>query len=285
MVTISQNKVTFQPTQEFLDTKGGIQLLFLRPALRKARAVQLYNAMIEAFSARVSHWKLFSFYQTNPERILLKSFHEIESRISGPKNALFGTQRFFVVAYEPEDGVAEFIHAVAPSALLIVIAEPRYADSRPETMSRADMAIVVSETGSVAPDSNCFSVPDFPSIPPLMRSWIDGWIFGRNPSLVPMFGTDDGLSDLRARIEKDGSNGTAPLILLMGPHKRFEGSRVAAGIRNALCAEARAAYISLALRHKYWGLLQNPHMDDAQKLSWLLRAGIAPCFIQEGAAA
>lgn len=278
-VTISQNKVTFQLTPDFANAKGGIQMLFLRPALRKAPATELYREMIKGFRERVSHWKLFSYYQINPERILLQSFHELSTRISGGKNALFSPQRFFIIAFEPEDAVAEFIHAVAPTSLLVVIGGPKYAQQRAETLRRADMAVVIGPEPLVIEGTNGFCVESAADVPPLIRSWIDGWIYGRNPSLVPMFGAEGALARLRARIAADREAEPVPLVLAMGPRGPAPTDRRADRIREGVAAQAEAGYLSLALRHKYWGLLQNPHMSDAEKVSWLLRVGVVTRFL------
>ncbi|WP_425054028.1 hypothetical protein [Psychromarinibacter sp. S121] len=284
-VTISQNKIGVDLFTDFTEARGGIQMMFLRPALRKAPAVALYRDLIANYAERVPHWKLFSLYQSNPERILLKSFHEIATRIPGPKNSIFGSQRLFLVAHEPEDGVAEFIHAVAPEVLLIVVCGNKYAGNRAETLRRADMAIVVdADAPAQVAGCNLFPVAANADVAPLIRGWIDGWFYGRNPSLVPMFGKPDAVTLLRRKIEADRPVQPVPLVLLMGRRRRDPSLREAGRIREALAAEAEAGYISLAMRHRYWGLLQNPRMSDTQKLSWLLKAGMRARFIDRSAA-
>ncbi|MAQ84558.1 hypothetical protein [Psychromarinibacter halotolerans] len=283
-VSISQNKIGIELSADFTASRGGIQMLFLRPALRKAPAVALYRDMIANYAERVPHWHMSSLYQSNPERILLKSFHEIATRIPGPKNSIFAGQKFFLIAHEPEDGVAEFIHAVAPDVLLVVVCGNKYASNRAETLRRADMAIVIDpDAPAQVAGCNLFPVADSSDVAPLIRGWIDGWFYGRNPSLVPMFGKPDAVTLLRRRIEAERPVQPSPLVLLMGRHRRDPALREAGQIREALAAEAEAGYISLAMRHRYWGLLQNPRMDDTQKLSWLLKAGMRARFIDRSA--
>ncbi len=278
--SISLNHVSFRLSKEFMASTAKIQFVFLRPALRKTEAVACYRAMIRGWALHVPHWQMFALLQDNPERILLRSYHEIAHRIPGPKNSIFGNRRFFLVTYEPEDASAEFIRSIAPSSTLVVIARPKYAERNPKKLAGADMAIVISETPIQVRDANLFTVETDDAIAPLMRNWVEGWIFGRNSSLVPMFGTSEDLQDLRSRIGPNPPVELGDLALLCRPRARPLASRVTSEIRNEMCAHTDAAYMSLGLHHKYWGLLQNKTMNNDQILSRMLKAGAHARFIE-----
>lgn len=277
---ISLGKVVFSVNKAFDESRARVKIVFLRPALRKSEAVDLYQKMISGLSEHVPHWQSFMLKQVNPERIVLSSFHEITSRVTQSKNTIFGG-RFFVVAFEPEDATAEFIRAVAPSSYLIVVARKAYANANPARLIAADMAITIAKDPLALPGTNGFSVEDNGDVAPLVRNWIEGWIFGRNLSLVPMFGSNADLAVLRDRLTDRKDRQAADLVLLHRPPDGQFGTRDTGALRDALAARCEAGYLSLAMRHKYWGLLQNPNMTEAQRVSWLMRVGLRIQFVEK----
>lgn len=284
-VELSIGSVAFHVEDSFRKAKNRVSAVFLRPALRKTEAVNAYQTIIGALKKQQRHWGLFSFEQRNAEKILLKNHQEIARRTRGGLNGLFENKRFLLVAHQPEDACAEFIRAISPNALLVVVAGPDYIDRRSSTMRAADLAIAVADTPVSLAGANLFTVGSNDDIAPLIRNWIDAWIFGRNKALVPFFGAPDAQAELAELIRRAPQGHKGDLALLTGPRSYPNPSRNSSDILSAFSGSVTAAYITLAMRHRYWGLLQSPDMSEAEILASLLQKGATAAHYQPEPAA
>ena len=274
-LTVSVGSVQIDIADNFKTEEPLISLAFLRPALKKRHAVETFRAVMQDFKTHEERWKQLVFKVNNPEKIVLKSHHEIAKRIRGGVNNIFPSKRLFLFAYNPEDRLAEFVRAISPRTNLIVLFTADYLQKSPHVIRNADIAIAIGPEPVNLAGANLLNVKAANDIAPLISSWINGWEFDRNKSLVPFFGQDADLKRLTSLLKDNNTPPATDLALLTAPASDVpHPTRIASQIRNASSARVKAGYISIAMRHKYWGILQNPEMLPHEIVSALLQAGL-----------